>query len=588
MNRLLAPTVLDCFAQQHRQRPQAPACRFGDATLTYDALERRSNQVANALLARGIGPEDRVALCLQPSLELVVALWGVLKAGAAYLPLDPTHPSGRLLALAQQARPALALCLGETATPALGLPLLEVDGEAVRGASERAPGVTVHAEQLAYVLFTSGSTGRPKGVMVPHGALAAMVEWAARAFGFDANSRVLQKTPLSFDASVQELFLPLTQGGLLVLARPDGHREPAYLHELTDAEELTHLEFVPSLLRAFLEAPSARPHPTLRCVTVGGEPLPPELAERCHAQLQAPLYNVYGPTEATVGCTAAPVHPGEAISVGTAAAGTRVHVLGADLTPVAPGEPGELWISGAQLARGYFGAPELTAERFLPDPTGEPGARMYRSGDKARWRPDGALELLGRVDHQVKIRGVRVELGEVEAQLEAVPGVRAAAVVARADHAGNQRLLAFLEPAPGAADAQALAARAREQLEQALPASHVPSSFATLPALPRTPAGKVDRGALQGVDAPERDHRAPRPGVEQVVAEIWAFELQLPRVGLDDDVLSLGGESLAALRILARVEQELGARLSVRELFRARTLERFAALVAAARRAGAA
>ena len=577
---------------QAARTPNAAAVVSEDGTLTYAELDARANRLANHLVRLGVGPEVRVGLCLERGLEMVVSLLAVLKAGGAYVPLDPDYPAERLsYMLADSAVPVLltqdrlrALLPGTDAR------VVAVDAawDAVAGERAERPARVVRPENLAYVIYTSGSTGRPKGVMNAHGAVVNRLCWMQAEFGLRGDDAVLQKTPFSFDVSVWEFFWPLMTGARLVMARPEGHRDPVYLREAVERHGITTLHFVPSMLQPFLEAVDAGRCPTLRRVVCSGEALPAALAARFHARWPEPvsLHNLYGPTEAAVDVTAWACRRDDAagtVPIGRPVWNTRMYVLDGTMQPVPPGVPGELYIGGVQVARGYLGRPGLTAERFVPDPfSPAEGARLYRTGDRARWGDDGTLDYLGRLDAQVKLRGFRVELGEVEAALRAHGGVRDCAVVARED-GGDRRLVAYVA---GEADGDGL----RAHLRATLPDYMVPSAFVALDALPLTPSGKLDRRALPapGHRAAEAGYVAPRTPVEEVLAGIWAEVLRVERAGAQDDFFALGGHSLLATRLLSRVRDAFGVEIPLRAVFEAPTPAGLARQVEAALRAPAA
>ncbi len=476
-------TLPALVAEQALRTPYAPALGFetpqgGCAWLTYEEFTARVNRLARRLRALGAGPDQVVGVCLERGPELVIAVHAVVAAGAAYLPLEPDHPADRLAGMLADAGARLAISTGGHAAR---LPnevtavlldrdaeavvpdrdgeavvrdrdgeggVLDRDAEAVVGEESGPVGVPIHPDSLAYVIFTSGSTGRPKGVGVSHRAIVNRLRWMQDVFRLTTDDRVLHKTPFSFDVSVWELFWPLMTGAGLVVARPGGQADPAYLAGLLGSEAVTTAHFVPSMLDAFLAEPGLDERlGGLRTVICSGEALGADLADRFAAALpRAGLHNLYGPTEAAVDVSWHACRPGEpAIPIGRPVANTRLEILDERLNRVPIGVPGELWIGGVQLARGYAGRPGLTAERFVPDPHGPPGGRLYDTGDLARWRPDGEIEYLGRSDHQVKIRGMRVELGEIETALTGLPGVRAAAVRAVQDGAGL-RLAGYVVP----------------------------------------------------------------------------------------------------------------------------------------------
>ncbi|GAA0811218.1 non-ribosomal peptide synthetase [Spirilliplanes yamanashiensis] len=531
----------------------APAVRFEGAELTYAQLHRRANRLAHHLIARGAGPGAMVAVAMPRSADLVVALLGVLKAGAAYLPLDLSYPADRLDFMLADAAPVAVL---RSLPPLDGLP-------------DTPPAAPLTPQDPAYAIYTSGSTGRPKGVLVPHRGIVNRLLWMQAEYGLTGDDRVLQKTPYGFDVSVWEFFWPLITGATLVVARPDGHRDPAYLADVIVRERVTTVHFVPSMLRAFL--PSAGATGTvLRRVICSGEELPEDLVRQFHREVGAPLHNLYGPTEASVDVTfweCAPDAPPGPVPIGRPVWNTRLYVLDAGGRPVPPGAVGELFIAGTQVALGYLNRPELTAERFVPDPWGPPGATMYRTGDLARWRDDGALDFLGRTDHQVKIRGFRVELGEIEGALLADPGVTAAAVVPWPGRDGL--LVAYLVGEP--------AGDPRARLAAALPDHMVPAAFVGLPALPLTTSGKLDRRALPEPPSATASGAAPRTPVEETLCGLFAEALGVDRVGVDDGFFDLGGHSLLAMVLTRRIRDVLGADLPLGTIFTSPTPARLAA-----------
>ncbi|MGW7537737.1 amino acid adenylation domain-containing protein [Amycolatopsis sp. NPDC054798] len=519
--------------------------------VSYAELDALSNQAAHWLQSRGAGLESVVGVRLERGVEMVVALLGILKAGAAYLPLDPDYPDDRLRFMVEDSGAELVIAPGDLT--GLDEPRSPVD-------------VVVRPENAAYVIYTSGSTGRPKGVVIEHRGIVNRLRWMQDEYGLTPQDRVLQKTPFGFDVSVWEFFWTLSAGATLVMARPGGHRDPEYLADVLVAQGITTVHFVPSMLRAFL----AGPVPTLpvRRVLCSGEALPDELAERFHCASNAELHNLYGPTEASVDVTATQCVPGETVTIGYPIANTRIHLL-----------DGELTIAGVQLARGYLNRPALTAEKFVPNPFAlTPGERLYRTGDRARQREDGAFEYLGRFDHQVKIHGNRIELGEVEAALHAHPAIAAAAAAVHGD-----RLVAYCVYREGAAPSTS---ELRAHLARTLPEPMLPAVWTSLPALPLTPSGKIDRNALPAPDGTRPSlavgYVEPRNASEAAIAGIWAEALGVSPVGVHDPFLELGGRSLAATRICARVSRSTGRRLSVADLFTAPTVAELAELVASA------
>ena len=561
----------------------------------------RAGRLAGELRRLGVGPEVRVGICAERSLALLVGLTAILTAGGAYVPLDPSYPAERLAFLLKDSGVPVLLTGGLTGgltgdglaaslpgLPSQGTKILALD--APYPAAPALPAPEIDPDHLAYVLYTSGSTGRPKGAMNTHRGIVNRLLWMQERYRLGPRDRVLQKTPISFDVSVWELFWPLLTGACLVVAQPGGHRDPAYLVETIRRREITFLHFVPALLAAFLEAPGVERCVSLRQVVASGEELPADLERRFFSRLGTQLENLYGPTEAAVDVTFWPCDPDGAagrVPIGRPVANTALHLLGRDLRPVPPGAAGELCIGGVQVARGYLGRPDLTAERFVPDPfataaDADAGGRLYRTGDLVRHRPSGELDFLGRIDHQVKIRGFRVELGEIEAALAAHPAVERSVVVVREDRPGDRRLVAYAAVAPGK-EGDALAGELRASLEARLPGPMIPAAFVLLPALPLTPNGKVDRRALP---APEwragADSVAPRTPLEEVLAGIWCEVLGVERVSVRDDFFRLGGHSLLATQLIARVRQMFQVELPLRRLFETPTVEALALAVEAA------
>ncbi|MFG1780484.1 amino acid adenylation domain-containing protein [Micromonospora sp. NPDC049048] len=565
-----AGTVPALFRAQVAATPDAVAVRAAGHTLSYAELDARVTALAARLRAAGVGPESAVGVCLERGPELVTALLAVLTAGGAYLPLDTESPPRRLEQLLTDASVRVVVtdraAVGTTART-----LLRPD---VGTAAPAGPLGDPDPDHPAYVLHTSGSTGRPKGVVVTHRALANRLAWMGRAYPLDGTDRVLHKTPYGFDVSVWELFWPLVSGATLVVARPGGHRDPAYLAATIAEHGVTTLHFVPSMLRAFLDTPTGE-LPSLRRIFASGEPLTAELAAGVHQRFGCELHNLYGPTEATIDVTAAQCLPGEPVTIGRPVANTRAYVVDADLRLLPAGVPGELVVAGVQLARGYLGRPGHTADRFVPDPFGAaPGGRLYRTGDLVRHRTDGTIEYLGRLDRQVKLHGQRVEPGEVEAVLGTHPDVAAAVVAVRDD-----RLVAYLVGARDAAgpalDRDGVAAYARARLPRHL----VPARWVVLDALPLTTAGKVDHRALPAPPADDAPAgAAPRTALERTIARAVADGLGVDSVGRDDGFFAHGGDSIRAIRAVGAL-RAAGLPLSVHDLFRHATVAELADLV---------
>lgn len=572
--------LVDAAAHTHADRVALIA---DGIRLTYREVHDRAGRLAALLAGRGVAPGDVVAVALPRSADLVIALLGVLRAGAAYLPLDVDHPPARLAAMVERARAGTVVtCQG--ALPRLGdrLPgTVVVDDAATRdrlAGLEPLPTRDVHPDQLAYTIFTSGSTGEPKGVGVAHRAIANRLQWMQHTYRLTPEDRVAQKTPVGFDVSVWEFFWPLITGATLVVARPGGHRDPAYLAALFAEHKVTVCHFVPSLLRVFLNEPTARRATALRQVIVSGEALDADLARAWARTLpQARLDNLYGPTEAAVDVTSHPVCGAgtepvrDPVPIGRPVWNTELYVLDSSLRPLPTGAVGELYLGGVQLARGYVGRPGMTASRFVANPFGPPGSRLYRTGDLVRRRADGAVEYLGRVDDQVKINGVRVEPGEVEAVLRAQPGVADAAVAARPAPAGGLRLVGYLVPDGSPPDVDEV----RRGLADRLPAAWVPAAFVVVDALPLTVNGKLRRDALPDPDPGPVSRRAPRTPLEHALCAAFAEVLGMAEVSADADFFALGGDSVSSLRLVGRLVRE-GIHLTVRDVFTYRTPERLA------------
>ncbi|WP_344549109.1 amino acid adenylation domain-containing protein [Actinomadura fulvescens] len=591
-----ASTLPDLLAAQVARTPDAPAVIAGGAEVSYADLDARANRLARLLVAGGVGPDQVVGVALPRSVDLVVAILGVVKAGAAYLPVGGDLPTGRVAFMLDDAVPAALItdsAIRRTLAGAVeGLPCVVLDEPDTAARLAGLPGHDLadtdrngllHRDHPAYVIYTSGSTGRPKGVAVPHRGIVNRLVWTQDEYGLDASDRVLQKTPSGFDVSVWEFFWPLITGAGLVMAEPGEHRDPAYVARVIQEHRVTTVHFVPSMLEAFLAEPAAAGCAGLRRVICSGEALPSSAVERFFEVFDGVgLHNLYGPTEASVDVTSARCAPGRAgqpVPIGRPVSNTQVFVLDARLEPVPVGVLGELYLAGEQLARGYTGRPGLTAERFVACPFGGAGERMYRTGDLVRWTADGELVFARRADEQVKIRGFRVEPGEVETVLAGHPGVARAAVIVRADAPGGARLVAYVVAEADQA-AETLPAELRDFAAERLPHYMVPSAVVPLESLPLNVNGKLDRRALPAPDraaAGAGTGRAPVSVREELLCQVFADVLGLPSVGVEDDFFALGGHSLLAMRLMSRVRTALGVEAPLRALFEAPTVEVLAA-----------
>ncbi|MDU8458405.1 non-ribosomal peptide synthetase [Pseudomonas syringae group sp. J254-4] len=578
----LQQTLQGLFEAQAVRTPQAVALRAGRSQLSYRQLNEQANCLAHHLIDLGVRPDDRVAICVERGLSMVVGLLAILKAGGAYVPLDPGYPRERLQYMVKDSAPVALLVHAGTRNLLDDEHTLRVDLDSStwdmqRGDNPRVPGLM--PSHLAYVIYTSGSTGTPKGVMVEHRNVSNLVQWSSRLCPPTAASVLLQKTPISFDASVWEIFWPLSSGIPLVLARPDGQRDPAYLAQLIQERQVSVVQFVPVLLQQFLDLPQSSQCLSLTDIVCGGGELTIALAEQLRKQLpQARLHNVYGPTETTVDCSVWTLEPDQAVPesalpIGRPISNTRLYVLDAYDQPVPLGVIGQLHIGGAGVTRGYLNLPQADAERFIDSPF-VAGDRLYRSGDLVRQRADGNLEFLGRNDDQVKIHGLRIEPGDIQACLIRHPGIEQAVVLVRDEQPGGQRLVAYYTGTPLPVETL------REALRAQLPDYMVPALFVHLDAMPLSPNGKLDRKALPapGGDALlTRPYEAPQGETEALLARLWSELLGVGQVGRHDNFFELGGHSLLAVNLTARLRQE-GIEADVRALFEQPTLAGYAAI----------
>nr|WP_043274198.1 non-ribosomal peptide synthetase [Pseudomonas sp. CHM02] len=551
---------------QVAQTPDAPALVFGAQRLSYAELNRRANQLAHRLIHAGVGPDVLVGLVVERSIEMVVGLLAVLKAGGAYVPMDPDYPRERLAYMLEDSGVKLLLTqshLLEQLPIAQGVECLVLGESTFERYPDTNPGIVLDGENLAYVIYTSGSTGQPKGAGNRHSALVNRLCWMQEAYALTASDTVLQKTPFSFDVSVWEFFWPLMTGARLVVAAPGDHRDPARMVALINAEQVTTLHFVPSMLQAFLQDAAVSSCHCLRRIVCSGEALPADAQQQVFSKLPAAgLYNLYGPTEAAIDVTHwTCVEEGrDTVPIGQPIANLQTYVLDAQLQAVAVGVAGELYLGGIGLARGYHRRPGLTAERFIASPF-EPGARLYRTGDRVRQRVDGVIEYLGRLDHQVKLRGLRIELGEIEARILETDDVQEASVQV----VDGRHLVGYLVlQAPGDNWREPLSAH----LAAHLPDYMVPAQWVLLEQMPLSPNGKLDRKALPKPDAGQHTQafRAPQTELEQCLATIWGEVLDVERVGLADNFFELGGHSLLVLMLRERIRKATGRSLSVSQL----------------------
>ena len=577
-----AGTLHEWFEERVRQAPAATAVEFEDSRLTYGELDARANRLARHLWRLGVGPEVLVGLALERSLDMVVGVLAVLKAGGAYVPIDPEYPKERLTHMLADARVPVLLTQGSLLErlPEHSARVVAVDRDAAAIAAESAEPLQSGAapDNLAYVIYTSGSTGKPKGVQIPHSAVVNFLSSMRKRPGLSSDDVLLAVTTLSFDIAGLELYLPLVVGARLVLASRETTQAGEKLREIIEQKGVTAMQATPATWRLLLAA--GWPGDRNLKILCGGEALPRDLASQLLGACGS-LWNVYGPTEATIWSTLDEVTADGSISIGRPLDNTEVYLLSRQLKPVPVGVPGELLIGGAGLSRGYRGRPNLAAEKFIPHPFadlhGEPGARLYRTGDLARHLPDGRIEFLGRIDHQVKVRGFRIELGDIEAALGEHPSVGQAVVVAREDTPGNKKLAAYLTTAAGAEPPSVTDLRAH--LKEKLPEYMIPALFTFLEALPLTPNGKVDRRALPAPDkaAAAREYVAPRDDKERFFCELWQEILGLERVGVNDDFFELGGDSLLVIRVVTKANKAAMG-ITTKQVFQHRTVTELAAV----------
>jgi amino acid adenylation domain-containing protein len=574
-------TLSQLFERQVKRDDTVIAVVSGEQKVTYRELNKRANRVARYLQQLGVGPEARVGLLVDRGIEMVVGLLGIIKAGAAYVPLDPGYPQARLEYMLRDA--AVSVVLTERRLQQFAREVaasvetvLSLDDHWAEQGSGADLAVPIDSENLAYIIYTSGSTGQPKGVMNTHRGICNRLLWMQDAYQLTADDRILQKTPFSFDVSVWEFFWPLLTGARLVMAEPGGHLNPAYLRRVIAQEQITIVHFVPAMLQVFLEEPGLEQIESLRKVLCSGEALPFELQKRFFTCLGAELHNLYGPTEAAIDVThwaCEQMNERQVVPIGKPIANTQIYLLDRNFEPVPVGVAGELHIAGVGLARGYHRQPGLTAEKFVVNPfSREPGARLYKTGDLARYLPDGSIEFLGRIDHQVKLRGFRIELGEIEAVLKQHAGVREVVVVDRELKKRERQLVAYVV---GQTEMPPTASELRDHVRGELPEHMVPAAFVFLPALPLSPSGKIDRRALP---LPEKEPGRPKfPGtplteLERTISEVWRQVLQVDEVGVDDNFFDVGGHSLLMVQVQRNLSGVLQKEIQLVDLFKYPTI----------------
>ena len=583
------------FEMRAEEKPDAVVLVFEEEKLTYRELNRRANQLAHHLRHLGVGPETLVGICVERSLEMVWGLLGILKAGGAYVPLDPEYPHERLSYMLEDSGISLLLTqerlVKETPLRSVKVLLLDAQPTAWRQESEENPACRLSPDNAAYAIYTSGSTGQPKAAVNTHRAIANRLLWMQDTYHLNEDDCVLQKTPFSFDVSVWEFFWPLLTGARLVLARPCGHLDNSYLIELIAAQRVTTIHFVPSMLHMFLQDAEVERCDSLRLVICSGEALPFSLMQSFFEKLDAPLHNLFGPTEAAVDVTfwkCERDRERRTVPIGRPIANTQIYILNPDLRPVPPGISGELHIGGISLARGYLYRPALTAEKFIPDPFANlPGARLYKTGDKARYLADGNIEFLGRLDQQVKLRGFRIEPGEIEAALISHPAVREAVVSVRQDQPDEKRLVAYLvigdTEVPADSDF-------KQFLKERLPDYMVPSAFVVLESLPLSVNGKVDRRALpvpgRQRRGPQETYVVPRTHSEKTLADIWAYVLDIEKVGIHDNFFAVGGDSILSMKVVFNARKS-GIELRPKDIYEHQTIAQLALFADTGGRQGA-
>jgi amino acid adenylation domain-containing protein len=573
------------FESQVERTPDAVALEFEGLQLTYAELNKKSNQLAHHLQHFGVGPEVAVGVYMERSIEMVIALYGILKAGGAYVPLDPDYPSERIVFMLEDSEPPVILTQNhlQSKIPVMDSKILCLDTDWENIAEEESGNLSsgVAPANIAYIIFTSGTTGRPKGVMNTHQGICNRLLWMQDQYQLTQEDSVIQKTPFSFDVSVWEFFWPLLFGAKLVVAKPGGHKDSHYLVNQIIDKSITTMHFVPSMLQIFLDDRNADKCTSLKRVICSGEALPLDLQERFFAKLNAELHNLYGPTEAAVDVTYWPCKQGSSLGfvpIGRPVANTQIYILDEQMLPVPVGEEGELHIGGIQVARGYINRPQLTEEKFIPDPfTDEPGGRLYKTGDLAAYLPSGDIKFLGRIDHQVKIGGNRIELGEIETVLGMHEGIKQAVVLAREDKPGEKRLVAYVVPSK---NQELNLQELRGYLDKILPDYMIPSVFVPMEKMPLSPNGKVERRELPKPSnlrpALAQTFISPSDELERYLASLWCEIINLDRVGVKDRFFELGGTSLQAARFINRLQEDLDVNIYVTSIFESPTVASYA------------
>jgi amino acid adenylation domain-containing protein len=574
--------VHQLFEAQAARTPKATAVVFGNESLTYSELDRRSNQLARHLIELGAKPDGLVAICVERSLEMVVGLLGILKSGSAYVPLDPAYPRDRVAFMLENSEAPLIVAQASLKEnlPASNarVVLIDSDWPEIAKQSEANPALTLDPTNRAYVIYTSGSTGKPKGVEIPHRAVVNFLTTMAERPGMTASDRLLAVTTLCFDIAGLEIYLPLTQGASLEIVTREVAADGNQLLKKLKTSEASVMQATPATWRMLLEA--GWTGDSRLKILIGGEAVSQKLAGQL-IERSASVWNVYGPTETTIWSTLSQLHRDTPVTIGRPIGNTEIFILDKVLQPVPIGVAGELHIGGDGLARGYLKRPELTAEKFIRHPlNSDPDARLYKTGDLVRYLPNGNIEFLGRIDHQIKIRGFRIELGEIETVLRQHPAISDTVVVAREDTPGDKRVVAYFVPA---GDAALTTAELRSFLKEKLPEYMLPSVFVTLKSMPLTPNGKVDRRALPAPDQatllPAGTFAAPKNEIEAQLVQIWENLLNVRPIGVKDNYFELGGHSLVAVRVMNRIEQVFGKNLPIATLLQAPTIEQLALIL---------